>query len=65
MKAVALFHRLQAEKLKDRLSDTLEIEWAMRYSAPSMTADRIKGAWVRTHQYHQRTQYSASTSARL
>ena len=34
------FTRLQAEKLNDRLGDTLEVEWAMRYGAPSI-ADKL------------------------
>ncbi|GIR09762.1 MAG: hypothetical protein CM15mP21_0240 [Hyphomicrobiales bacterium] len=34
------FTRLQAEKLKDRLGNTLEVEWAMRYGAPSI-ADKL------------------------
>ena len=34
------FTRMQAEKLKDRLGDTLEVEWAMRYGAPSI-ADKL------------------------
>ena len=34
------FTRLQAEKLKDRLGNKLEVEWAMRYGAPSI-ADKL------------------------
>ena len=60
------FTRLQAEKLKDRLGDKLEVEWAMRYGAPSI-ADKLA---VLKAQGCERIsvialypQYSASTSA--
>ena len=60
------FTRLQAEKLRDQLGDTLEVEWAMRYGAPSI-ADKLA---VLKAQGCERIsvialypQYSASTSA--
>ena len=60
------FTRLQAEKLKYRLGDTLEVEWAMRYGLPSI-ADKL--AELKTRGCERISvialypQYSASTSA--
>ena len=60
------FTRLQAEKLKDRLGNKLEVEWAMRYGAPSI-ADKL--AVLKAHGCERISvialypQYSASTSA--
>ena len=60
------FTRLQAEKLRDRLGNTLEVEWAMRYGAPSI-ADKLSELKARGCERISvialYPQYSASTSA--
>ena len=60
------FTRLQAEKLKYRLGDTLEVEWAMRYGLPSI-ADKLDELKTRGCERISvialYPQYSASTSA--
>tara|TARA_B100001057_G_scaffold178667_1_gene179441 strand:- start:998 stop:2005 length:1008 start_codon:yes stop_codon:yes gene_type:complete len=60
------FTRRQAEKLKDRLGDKLEVEWAMRYGAPSI-ADKLaelkERGCERISVIALYPQYSASTSA--
>ena len=60
------FTRLQAEKLRDQLGDTLEVEWAMRYGAPSI-ADKLAELKARGCERISvialYPQYSASTSA--
>ena len=60
------FTRLQAEKLGDRLGNTLEVEWAMRYGAPSIAdklADLKERGCERISVIALYPQYSASTSA--
>ncbi|HCQ82114.1 MAG TPA: ferrochelatase [Rhodobiaceae bacterium] len=60
------FTRTQAEKLHERFGDGLEIEWAMRYGAPSI-ADKLAALKARGCERISvialYPQYSASTSA--
>ena len=60
------FTRTQAEKLHERFGDRLEIEWAMRYGAPSI-ADKLAALKARGCERISvialYPQYSASTSA--